>query len=176
MRCSRLPLVALGWALVFALPIGSAASQENRVHGHYAAASSVGCGSAGGLGSGSGAAVLSFDGAGRGMARGTTVEIDLLSNSLEITSATEQGSFPFTYTVGQNGSITVNAVNISSQIEGAGITCVIDREVLHGFVSMDDNTLTLVSTQPNVETVTCSNGVTAQETCHRALVLIKIGP
>ena len=83
---------------------------------------------------------------------------------------------PSGYTVGSDGTITTW---LTSPLTGtvltglrAGQTFTIDQIRLKGIISKDEKSLTIASEEPEIETVTYSNGNIFFRICHRSRVLL----
>jgi hypothetical protein len=86
---------------------------------------------------------------------------------------------PFTYTLGPDGTFTTV---LSSPLTGtvltgqrAGQTFTIDQIQLTGIISKDKNSLTIASEEPQIETVTYSDGDVHPRICHRSRILLRLG-
>jgi len=85
---------------------------------------------------------------------------------------------PFTYVVGPNGTFTTA---LSSPLTGmvltgtrAGQTFTIDQIQLTGIISKDKKSLTIAADEPQIETVTYSDGTVHPRICHRSRVLLRL--
>ena len=86
-------------------------------------------------------------------------------------------SGPFTYKVGSDGTLTVNAFDVSATVlsgPGAGANLVIDEIELSGLATADGKSLTLGSTEPVVQTLTFPNAAPVNRVCEYALVLTRL--
>jgi hypothetical protein len=151
-------------SIVVAVSTASSAFADNsQLKGSFAEEGSVACTSNGASTIGVSSGVYRFDGAGNGTANVTSTDL--------VPPAAITGRVDFTYRVAAD-AVTFTAVNQSFQLPGTTTVCTIDQEILTGYLA--EKGLTLVSTQPNVETITCSNGAIEQQVCVRNWVLLKM--
>ena len=85
---------------------------------------------------------------------------------------------PFTYTLGPDDTFTTA---LSSPLTGkvltgqrAGQTFTIDQIRLTGMISKDKKSLTIAAEEPQIETVTYSDGTVHPRICHRSRVLLRL--
>lgn len=88
-------------------------------------------------------------------------------------------TFPFTYSIADDGTITVVGEVIGNILAGSNVigTFTVDKWSVSGMASPDHKTMTLATVAPEIETVNISlpgYSMTVYEICHRSDTLIRI--
>jgi len=119
--------------------------------------------------------VWTFNGDGTGSREGRSVG---LSTGSSPGVGSEDWLAPFGYTVGPDGTFTTW---LTSPLTGtvltgprAGQTFTIDKIDLTGIISKDKKSLTIAADEPQIETVTYSDGTVHPRICHRSRVLLRL--
>lgn len=123
--------------------------------------------------------VWTFNHDGTGSRQGRSVIVTLISPPVSPPSASSMDfQASFTYTIGPDDTITTQ---LSSPLTGqmltgprTGQTFTIDQIVLTGMISKDNKSLTIATDEPQIETVTFSDGFVEHRICHRARVLLRL--
>ena len=125
--------------------------------------------------------VFTFDRAGQGTLVFRTANLSIgvapANPSFVPNAGSADHSGPFTYKVGSDGTLTVNAFDVSATVlsgPGAGANLVIDEIELSGLATADGKSLTLGSTEPVVQTLTFPNAAPVNRVCEYALVLTRL--
>jgi hypothetical protein len=125
--------------------------------------------------------VWTFNGDGTGSREGRSVGLAGAIPALNLPPSANSEDFQasFRYTLGPDGTFTTE---LTSPLTGtvltgrrAGQTFTIDQIRLTGIISKDKKTLTVATEEPEIETLTYSNGNVHKRICHRSRVLIWLG-
>jgi hypothetical protein len=195
MPSRTLPLIALAFAA--ALPFASAAqSPDSRLLGRYEVVGSNTCltspagfnannqpidAAAAFFSGASVSGIVTFHGNGTASFQQTSVTITNTPPSQSFppsgSSSTLTGNE--SYLVGPNNQVKTRAANVAGTVltgPRTGQTFTIDLVRLAGTLSADNRTLVLATTEPDVETVTFSDGTVNPRICENSRVLVRIAP
>jgi hypothetical protein len=124
----------------------------------------------------SGIWIFNRDGTGNGQATQVGITATAPSPGVSLMEYT----FPFTYSIADDGTITVVGEVIGNILAGSSVigTFTVDKWSVSGMASPDHKTMTLATVAPEIETVNLlyfpSFALTVYEICHRSDTLIRI--
>lgn len=119
--------------------------------------------------------VWTFNHDGTGIRQGRAVVVTFYSPGQ---AASNDFQASFTYSIGPDDTITTQ---LSSPLTGqiltgtrAGQKFTTDQIALKGLIAKDNESLTIASDEPQIETTTYSNGDISPRICHRSRVLLRL--
>ena len=123
----------------------------------------------------SGVWTFNRDGTGNGQAR----QVGVTGTASPPGASLYEYTFPFTYSIADDGTITVVGEVIGNILAGSNVigTFTVDKWSVSGMASPDHKTMTLATVAPELETVNISlpgYSMTVYEICHRSDTLIRI--
>ena len=87
-------------------------------------------------------------------------------------------SFTFTYTIADDGTLTVTLTSITGTVYPAGLPFTLAAPPLSGRITPDKSTMLLSSAGPAIEVLTVETSPTTslyfQRECHRTRILVRI--
>jgi hypothetical protein len=120
--------------------------------------------------------VKTFNPDGTGSVQGCSVSLSIASPLTSAASENFQNSF--TYTIGPDHTITQQSSSpMTLQVltgPWAGVTCTIDKIAFKGMFSKNYNSYTMATVEPQIETITYSNGYIFPRICQRSRVGIRL--